>query len=70
MDRMLLALLLCLFTLSACTTWKTNNSQHRAVCNQLTTKLIFNGGTSITRQAEIENAEQPLDQRSYDKTCT
>ena len=45
-------------------------SDHRAgVCNELNSRMIFSGATSNTRNAEIQNAEQPLLQRSYDKKC-
>lgn len=37
----------------------------RATCNELRSKIVFNGATSNTRQAEIERAEMPLDQCTY-----
>lgn len=58
-------------SLSACTTWKqTSGGQHANMCKHLSTKMIFNGATSNTRMAEIQDAEQPLDQRYFDKNCT
>lgn len=52
---------------SGCAGW--NSDTKHAACNLLKSKLVFNGSTSDDRQAEIENAEQPLDQRTYDKNC-
>jgi len=49
--------------LSACT--MNQAARHKAVCNELKSQLIFNGATANTRQAEIENAEQPLTQSNY-----
>lgn len=43
------------------------DEHHRAVCNTLKGQMIFGGGTSDTRRANIENAEAPLQQRMYDK---
>lgn len=54
--------------LCACSHWDTANT-HRVVCNKLKSDLVFNGATSITRQADIERAEQPLQQRTYDANC-
>ncbi|TAK74239.1 MAG: hypothetical protein EPO11_07225 [Gammaproteobacteria bacterium] len=39
------------------------------VCNQLNSQIIFSGSTSSTRDAEIQSAEKPLLQRSYDRHC-
>lgn len=38
-----------------------------AVCNKLRSDLVFNGTTSNTRQANIQNSETPLAQKTYDK---
>jgi hypothetical protein len=40
---------------------------HRAMCNQLKANLIFGGNTSIARQANIQNAEKPMQQQMYEK---
>lgn len=51
-------------SLCACTSMS-NCEYRRAVCNEIRSQLVFNGATSITRQAEIENAAMPLQQRAY-----
>lgn len=57
----------CVF-LCSCAPFKFND--HRAgECNELNSRMIFSGATSNTHNAEIQNAEQPLLQRSYDKKC-
>jgi hypothetical protein len=54
--------------LSSCAPFSLND--HRAgVCNEMNSQLIFSGGTSNTRQAEIDGAEQPLLQHSFDRKC-
>lgn len=53
------------FSLTACSTM-TPNTVKRAYCNMLKSDLVFNGQTGITRDANIQNSETPLDQRSYD----
>lgn len=55
-----------LLELSGCSPFKPTD--HRAaVCNELNSKLIFNGGTSNTRRSEIQNSEDMLIQRQYEK---
>ena len=39
------------------------------MCNEMNSELIFSGSTSNARDAEIQAAEQPLLQQSYDKRC-
>ncbi len=58
-------LLLSYLLISACSSVSSNDT-HKAVCNQLKSNLIFNGSTNITREADIQNAESPLTQRTYD----
>jgi hypothetical protein len=54
-----------ILTLSSCAPFGFND--HRAgVCNQLNSQMIFSGGTSNTRDAEIQMAQQPLMQKTYD----
>jgi len=62
--------LLCLSILatSACAPFRPDN-EHAGICNQMNSKMIFSGGTSNTRNADIERAEQPLLQQSYDSDC-
>ncbi len=69
MIRYLLLLLVPLFfflTLSSCANMNARTTK-RVVCNKLKSDLVFNGATSDTRQAEIENADLPLVQRTYDR---
>ena len=63
----LLGLFACL-TLSACAPFKPN-STHAGYCNQLNSQMIFGGSTTNVRQAEIQDAQEPLVQRTYDKKC-
>jgi len=59
--------ILCLvsFALSACAPYRPSD-QHAGLCNQINSRMIFSGATSNTRTADIERAEQPLLQQSYD----
>ncbi len=54
--------------LCACAPFKPKDD-HAGMCNELNSRLIFNGATSNTRNAEIQAAEAPLLQRSYGKKC-
>jgi hypothetical protein len=68
MNKYLLVLLCTsIASLSACSTVKSNDK--KGLCNTLKSDIVFSGATSNTRQAEIENSEEPLAQRSYDKNC-
>lgn len=64
-----LSLILFSLILGACSTFKYSD-QRAGECNELQSKMIFNGATSNDRRAEIESAEQHLLQQSYDKRCT
>ena len=50
--------------LTACS--MTQSSEKKAYCNALKSDMVFNGSTSITREANIQATELPLQQRSYD----
>jgi hypothetical protein len=70
MDKTSVAFLLALFasfSLSSCVTFTPPNHKHAGTCNTLRSDLIFNGSTSNVREAEIENSQQPLEQRNYDR---
>lgn len=54
--------------LSACTNLN-NSSDKSAVCNELKSKLLFNGSTSNVRKADIQNSEDALLQKQYDQSC-
>lgn len=54
-----------LFLLSACSNLF-HTDTHRIICNKLKSDLVFNGSTSITRQADIQRSEKPLQERTYD----
>jgi hypothetical protein len=56
---------LLMLTLSACAPFSPND-RHAGICNQLNSKMIFSGGTSNGPAADIQRAEQPLIQQSYD----
>ncbi|OGT61974.1 MAG: hypothetical protein A3E85_03605 [Gammaproteobacteria bacterium RIFCSPHIGHO2_12_FULL_45_12] len=53
-------------TLAACAPFSPNN-RHAGVCNEINSQMIFSGGTSNTRQSNIQNAEKPFLQRAYTK---
>lgn len=59
------ALIFCLL-LSSCQSMNPSTTK-RALCNTLKSHLVFNGSTSNTRAAEIQNAEGPLQQKMYDQ---
>jgi hypothetical protein len=52
--------------LCACAPYKPGDDR-AAICNELNSKLIFNGNTSSIRRSEIQNAEDPLLRRQYEK---
>lgn len=58
----------CCSLLCACAPFKPNDNR-AGVCNEMNSRMIFGGATSNTRNAEIQNAEQPLLQKSYDRKC-
>ena len=64
-------LLIASSTLMLCACTSLSPKDKRAgVCNELNSQIIFNGGTSNTRTAEIEQSETPLAQRNYhDHQC-
>lgn len=70
MQDIRLPLITCLLfttlTLSACAPYRPSDKR-AAMCNQLNSQMIFNGSTSVTRQANIQNAETPGVVRTYDK---
>lgn len=51
--------------ISACAPYHPTNPR-AAVCNQLNSQIIFNGSTPNTRQQELQAAEAPMVQRTYD----
>lgn len=53
--------------LVGCSSLNSPSEHHQSVCATLKSQIIFGGGTSNTRRANIENAEQPLQLQSYDK---
>jgi hypothetical protein len=46
------------------------DSEKAGLCNELNSKIIFNGSTSNIRQAEIQESQAPLEQSNYDKKCS
>lgn len=65
MIRMIFCLIFTLF-LSACMSEKNVH----ATCPLLKSQLVFGGQTSNVRNAEIQNAEEPLQQIDYDRHCS
>lgn len=61
------AILLSSLMLSGCAYWDSPSNKKRAICNKLKSDIVFSGATSDTRRANIQEAEQPLEQRSYDQ---
>lgn len=59
-----LLLFLTILTLSACAPFRPSDSR-AAVCNELNSQIIFSGGTSNVRKAEIQQSEEPLMHRTY-----
>lgn len=55
------------FLLVSC--YPTQSEVNNAACNDLKSKIVFNGATSDTRRSEIEKAERPLDEYTYDQNC-
>lgn len=45
------------------------NSEKAGECNELNSRMIFNGSTSNIRQSEIQSASDQLVQRSWDNQC-
>lgn len=70
MTRILLPVLTIIFCplLISCTSFSSTNGHHQSMCAALKQQIIFGGGTSDTRRANIENAEQPLQQHNYDRS--
>lgn len=59
-----LTLLAC--SLTACAPYRPASGK-AAYCNQLNSQIIFTGSTSISRQADIQIAEEPMVARSFEK---
>ena len=55
-----------ILSLAACAPFQLQHEK-AAICNELNSRIIFNGGTSIDRQADIENSEKELIERSYQR---
>lgn len=64
MDRRILLLLPLLCLLNACVPADIYDNASTE-CRQMRSNIIFNGKTSNIRQAEIQNAEVPLNQSNY-----
>lgn len=55
-------------SLAACAPFSPTSS-HAGMCNELNSRMIFDGSTGNIRNAEIQDSEVPLVQRTYDKKC-
>jgi hypothetical protein len=58
---------LCLF-IFACAPYAFNEKK-AGICNELNSQIIFSGGTSNIRKAEIGGVDQALAERTYEKKC-
>lgn len=65
MKHLLLSLIL--IGLVGCAPFSTRD-ERAGVCNELNSQLIFGGNTSNVRRQSIENASQPMVQKTYDKS--
>lgn len=68
-DSRLAALIMLALTsiaVTACAPYRPTSSK-AAVCNQLNSEMVFSGSTGITRQANIQNANEPGVARTYEK---
>lgn len=63
---LLASTLLACAALTACASMNPPTAK-RAYCNTLKSKMVFSGSTSITREANIQMSEQPLQQENYDQ---
>jgi hypothetical protein len=59
--------LLVTLVLCSCATTQSSDEQRKAICNEIKSKLTFNGNTSNNREAEIQDSENALLQRQYEK---
>jgi hypothetical protein len=55
----------CAIILVGCAPYQPGGDMHSRICNELNTRIIFNGNTSDTRKSEIETSDQPLNERTY-----
>lgn len=61
-------ILLTTMILCACAPFKPTDSR-AAICNELNSQLIFGGSTPISRNSDIQTAQDPAIRRAYDKNC-
>lgn len=54
--------------LTACAPYKPNSTKAGA-CNELNSQMIFSGSTSNISKAEVQQAQEGLVERTYDKHC-
>lgn len=60
--------ILFIVSLTSCAPFRPNSTKAGA-CNELNSRMIFNGSTSSISQSEIQQAQEGLDQRTYDRNC-
>lgn len=63
-----IATVLFAISLTGCAPFKPNSTKAGA-CNELNSRMIFGGSTSSISQSEIQQAQEGLVQRTYDKSC-
>lgn len=54
--------------LSSCSNFS-HDDDRKGVCRELESRIVFYGNTSNVRASEIQSAQRPLIQKSYDKNC-
>jgi hypothetical protein len=64
----LITLAFFIMSLAACAPYKPDSTK-AGVCNELNSRMIFDGSTSNIQKAEIQEAQDPLVQRTYDRNC-
>lgn len=65
--RTCLYFVLCIL-LMGCSSVSGTQERH-AACRQLKSDIVFNGATSNERRADIQRAEKPLEEKTYDANC-
>jgi hypothetical protein len=56
------------FLLGACSTLNPHHI-NTPYCNELNSRIVLNATTTNTRRADMQRAEQPLQQNNYDRNC-
>lgn len=57
-----------LISLTSCAPFRPDSTR-AGVCNELNSRMIFGGSTSSISKSEIQQAQEGLEQRTYDRNC-